>query len=94
MSWLKWLLLLLGLIVVGVLALSFITHNQSDVAIDLLFVPVFNAKAYWAYVGFFVVGGLLGLLVSLPIVVKYKLALRRQERRIKRDSKIISQYSS
>ena len=94
MRFFKGLLTLLGLLIVVALAVAFVSHNDTEITVDLLFVPLLQSKqAYWL-LGFFITGGLAGMLCTLPSLLREKSARARIERRMQSNSKIISDYSS
>jgi len=94
MRLIKGLFVLLCLLVVVLLGLAFITHNQTVVKVDLLFFAINDVKLGIWLTLFFVFGGILGLLASSALLVKEKAARVRLERRMRKSSKIIAGYSS
>lgn len=94
MRFIKSLVVLLCLLVVVLLGLAFITHNQTAVQVDLLFIQVGEIRLGIWLILFFVAGGALGLLASSVLLMKEKAARMRLERRMRKSSKIIAGYSS
>lgn len=88
----RFLLLLAFVLVFIFLALAFITHNQTLVSVNLLFVPVFEAQLAIWLIGFFIAGSACGLLASMLVIIKEKTVRRRMERRMQQTSKMISGY--
>jgi len=85
--------LVLALLVV-LLGLAFITHNQQLVTVNLLAINAIEAPVYLWVIGSFAIGGLLGLFFSGFLILKEKAARQRLEKRLQNTSKLIAGYSS
>lgn len=94
MRFLKSLLVFVGVLAVVLLGVAFLSHNQSVVVVDLLFLPALELKLGYGLAGSFIAGGFLGMLFSLPVLLKEKATRRRVERRMQNNSKIISEISA
>ena len=79
---------------VVLLGLAFVTHNQTIVSVDLLFGSVNEAQLGVWLIGFFIMGGILGLLASSALLIREKAARVRLEKRMRKSSKIIAGYSA
>lgn len=90
----KTLLLFAVLIILALIGLAFITHNQLLVTVNLLLVESIEAPIYLWLIGFFIMGGLFGLLFSSLLILKEKTARLQLERRLQNTSKLITGYSS
>lgn len=90
MKILKWILVFILIVVVILLSIAFITHNPTIVEVNLLLMTLPKAKlAVWLIV-FFVLGGVMGVLVSSALLVKEKAARLRVEKRLQTTSKLIT----
>ncbi len=69
---------------------AFITHNRTPVEVNLLIVQLPPLSLSSWLIGFFIVGGLLGLMAGSLIIAKEKQARIRVERRLQTTSKLIT----
>ena len=91
---LKTIFLVIMAILVFVLSLAFITHNQTAISINLLWTQLPElAVSSWLII-FFVTGGLFGLGVSSLILLKEKQARSRVEKRLRTTSKLITGHNT
>ncbi|HAB55018.1 MAG TPA: hypothetical protein DCE61_01220 [Cellvibrionales bacterium] len=94
MGILKTIFLVIMAILVFVLSLAFITHNQTPIGINLLWTQLPElAVSSWLII-FFVAGGLVGLAVSSLMLIKEKQARLRVEKRLRTTSKLITGQTS
>ncbi|MBT8138375.1 MAG: DUF1049 domain-containing protein [Gammaproteobacteria bacterium] len=91
---LKTLLLLAIILVFAFFSLAFITHNQGNAVIDLLFIPPIEARLASWLIGFFVVGVVLGLFASTLMLLAERTRRKRTEKRMQNTSKLLSGYHS
>lgn len=81
MNWLKNLILVvLGLIVVGI-GILFTIHNTTPIKIDLVFFTLPEASLSLWLIAVFVLGSLLGMLISAVALLGLKTRLRSSRRR-------------
>jgi uncharacterized integral membrane protein len=90
----KFLFGLLTAVLVALLGLAFIIHNQAVVAVNLLTMNTLQAPVYVWIIGSFGLGGMLGLVFSGFLIFKEKAARQRLEKRLQNTSKLIAGYSS
>lgn len=94
MRFLKAIFFLIIAILVFMLSLAFITHNQTAVSVDLLLMRLPEAPiATWLIV-FFVLGGVFGLIASSLLIFREKQARIRVEKRLRTTSKLITGHTS
>lgn len=94
MRFLKAIFFLIIAILVFMLSLAFITHNQTAVSVDLLLMQLPEAPiATWLIV-FFVLGGVFGLIASSLLIFREKQARVRVEKRLRTTSKLITGHTS
>lgn len=89
----KFILMLISVLILVLIGLAFVTHNQALVTVNLLLVPPVETKVAVWLISFFALGGIIGMLVSLPLLLKEKVKIRKLERRMQNTSKIISGYT-
>jgi uncharacterized integral membrane protein len=63
---------------------AFTLHNAQLIDLDLLWVTLNQVSLAAAVIGAFIVGGLLGLLVSLLTVIGLRTKIMRQQRQLRR----------
>ena len=86
----KTLLLVLVVITIVLLCAAFITRNPTVVEVDLLFKQLPAMAMAHSLIGFFISGGLLGLLVSSWLVFKERRARLSAEKRLRTTSQLIT----
>ena len=91
---LKTIFLVIMAVLVFVLSLAFITHNQTPISVNFLWAQLPElAVSSWLII-FFVAGGLFGLGVSSLLLLKEKQARLRVEKRLRTTSKLITGHSA
>ena len=90
----KTLLLIIIALAVFALSLAFITHNKTQVEVDLLILQLPVASLSSWLIVFFIAGGLLGLAASSLLIMREKQARLRVERRLRTTSKLITGETS
>lgn len=93
MKIIKFLFALIAVVLIFLLCAAFLTSNTESVRVDLLFVPVVEARLGVVLMVFFIAGGLIGLLTSGIALIKLKTEKVRLERRLKSNSQIISGFN-
>lgn len=91
---LKAILLFIIAVLVFMVSLAFITHNQTPVTVDLLLIRLPEATLAIWLISFFVLGGLVGLIVSSLLILREKQARIRVEKRLRTTSKLITGHTS
>ena len=86
----KTLLLVIVVITIVLLCAAFITRNPTVVEVDLLFKQLPAMAMAHSLIGFFISGGLLGLLVSSWLVFKERRARLSAEKRLRTTSQLIT----
>ena len=86
----KTLLLVLVVITIVLLCAAFITRNPTVVEVDLLFKQLPAMAMAHSLIGFFISGGLFGLLVSSWLVFKERRARLSAEKRLRTTSQLIT----
>ena len=86
----KTLLLVIVVITIVLLCAAFITRNPTVVEVDLLFKQLPDMAMAHSLIGFFISGGLFGLLVSSWLVFKERRARLSAEKRLRTTSQLIT----
>ena len=86
----KTLLLVIVVITIVLLCAAFITRNPTVVEVDLLFKQLPAMAMAHSLIGFFISGGLFGLLVSSWLVFKERRARLSAEKRLRTTSQLIT----
>ena len=86
----KTLLLVIVVITIVLLCAAFITRNPTVVEVDLLFKKLPAMAMAHSLIGFFISGGLFGLLVSSWLVFKERRARLSAEKRLRTTSQLIT----
>ncbi|NQZ33331.1 MAG: DUF1049 domain-containing protein [Oceanospirillaceae bacterium] len=92
MRWLKMLLVLTVCILVGLAGIMFTIHNTTKISIDLIFLQLPEASLSLWLIAFFVLGGLLGSLLSSLAVLGLKTKLNLSRRKVQAVSKELDSY--
>ena len=94
MGWLRKTLIALLVIFVLLVGLIFSLNNQIQVSLNFLFfrTPALGV-AFWIIIAF-VIGGLLGILLTSAIVMRQSLTRRRLERRLGKTEKALERQHS
>ncbi|WP_062270489.1 lipopolysaccharide assembly protein LapA domain-containing protein [Endozoicomonas arenosclerae] len=88
-TWLKWLLILLGSLVLLVILVNFIVANPQLIQFDLAGFSLPEVKASSVVVISFIMGGLFGLLVSLGAITRLRWSNASFKRKLgRRDAEI------
>lgn len=94
MRWLKMFLVLLVSILVLFVGIMFTIHNTEKVAIDLIFLQLPEASLSLWLIAFFVVGGVLGTILSTFAVLGLKTKLSLSNRRVEAANKELAAYKA
>ena len=87
--WLKWLIILLGSLILIIILICFIITNPQLIEFELVGYRLTAVKASSAVVISFIVGSLFSLLISLFIITRLKLANSSFKRKLgRRDAEI------
>lgn len=92
MRWLKMLVVLVVCILVGFVGIMFTIHNTTKISIDLIFLQLPEASLSLWLIAFFVLGGLLGSLLSSLAVLGLKTKLNLTRRKVQAVSKELDNY--
>lgn len=91
MRWLKMLIVFLLSVVILMVGIMFTIHNTQKVSIDLVFLTLPEASVSLWLIAAFVLGGLLGFMLSTIAVVSLKARLMGSRRKINSTSKELDQ---
>tara|TARA_B100000768_G_scaffold130706_1_gene121358 strand:+ start:270 stop:554 length:285 start_codon:yes stop_codon:yes gene_type:complete len=86
----KTLLVIILVSIIVLLCAAFITRNPTVVGVDLLFKQLPPMAISHSFIGFFISGGLLGLLVSSWLLFKERRARLNAEKRLRTTSQLIT----
>lgn len=86
----KFLLLIIAVSFVVLLCAAFITRNPTVIEVDILFKQLPAMAISHSLIGFFISGGVLGLLVSSGLLFKERRARLSAEKRLRTTSHLIT----
>lgn len=92
MRWLKLLLLLILCLVILFAGIMFTVYNTQKVSIDLVLIQLPQASLSLWLIAFFVVGGILGTVLSTFVIVSLKTKLSFARRKIDVANKELDAY--
>ncbi len=92
MRWLKMLIVLILCLIILFVGIMFTLHNTDKVAIDLIVLQLPEASLSLWLIAFFVVGGILGTLLSTLAIVGLKTKLNLTRRKIVAANKELESY--
>lgn len=94
MRWLKMLCILVVCIIIGFVGVMFTIHNTDKVSIDLIFMQLPKASLSLWLIAFFVLGGILGSILSSFAILGLKTKLGLARRKVEAANKELSSYRS
>jgi len=82
MASIRWILIVISIIFIGLISALFVFKNPALVTVDLLIYKSASLSvAMWLILAF-VTGAILGLLAGIPAFIKYKAMFRRVSRQL------------